>query len=48
MVVYVLGFVALSVISNGALMWLVRRAPVVEGRPRAHMMPKPPELPLVG
>lgn len=46
MVAYVLGFVALSVISNAALMWLVRRAPVIPGRPRAHMMPTPPELPL--
>lgn len=48
MVAYVLGFVALSVICNAALMWMVRRAPVVQGRTRPHMMPERPKLPLVG
>lgn len=42
MVAYVLGFVALSMISNAALMVLVKRAPIIEGRARAGMMPDLP------
>ncbi|HEY9854858.1 MAG TPA: hypothetical protein V6D05_03910 [Stenomitos sp.] len=46
MVAYVLGFVALSAICNGILMGMVRRAPVVPGPPRPHMMPEEAKLPL--
>jgi len=46
MVAYVLGFVALSVICNGVLMLMVRRAPTVPSRPRPHMMPEEAKLPL--
>lgn len=48
MVAYVLGFVALSVICNATLMLMVQRAPVVEGRAQARMMPARSELPLYG
>lgn len=39
MVAYVIAFVALSMICNAALMAMVKRAPVLEGRPRVRMMP---------
>lgn len=48
MVAYVLGFVVLSLICNAALMRMVERAPVVEGRARSRMMPAKPEFPLYG